>query len=242
MHNAQQSLSKGLSLFGKRLFSLLVVLTPACVWADDLHINPHADLLYRQAVSLIEQADTQNIGFSLKTGTTNQDLAQQSQSMGRTLAPAVSLLKKAVELDHPVARYRLALYYINYLPASQIPAAACPLLQTSLEQGFAPAALGVDTWCPEYRQSRAFAKDLEDIPVTANRYTSYFPQPAVRLQCKREQPKGLAMQWGRLRDYQAEIYRLQGEDNPGQRQYFWKKAVELNGCYSVSPRLLSSQH
>lgn len=223
-----------------RALLLCCVLTPA--FAEDLRIDPHADLLYRQAVKLMEETDDQYSTFNLKTSTTDQDLAQQGQAMGRTLAPAVGLLEKAVALDHPVARYRLALYYMTYLPASQIPAAACPLLQTSLAQGFAPAALGVETWCSDYRHSSEFAKDLQNIPAMTNRYASYYPQPAVRLQCTREQPQGLAMQWGRQRDYQAEIYRLQGYNDLDQREYFWQKAVELNGCFAVRQHLLSLHH
>ncbi|MDD1976230.1 sel1 repeat family protein [Pseudomonas tussilaginis] len=222
------------------LAALFGTLAPVCAIADGLRIDPHADLLYRQALPLLEQADNQNNSFSLKTSTTDQDLAQQGQAMGRTLAPAVSLLKKAVELNHPVARYRLALYYMTYLPAEQIPSAACPLLKTSLGQGFAPSALGIEAWCSDYRESAAFAKALDNIPSMATRYAPYYPQPAERLLCNREQPQGLALQWGRQRDYQAEIYRLQGNSNPDLRQSYWQKAVDLNGCFAVRQRMLSS--
>ncbi|WP_442107813.1 sel1 repeat family protein [Pseudomonas sp. NUPR-001] len=212
---------------------------PGCALADGLRIDPHADLLYRQAVTLLEQAEHQADSFSLKTSSTDQDLAQQGQALGRTLTPAVSLLTKAVELDHPVARYRLALYYMTYLPTEQIPVAACPLLQTSLAQGFAPAALGIEAWCTDYRDSTAFGKNLEHVQAIANRYASYYPQPAERLLCNPEQPQGLALQWGRQRDFQAEIYRLQGNSQPDQRQRYWQKAVDLNGCFAVRQRLLS---
>jgi len=224
------------------LRGLFAVLVPAGALADSVQIAPHADLLYRQAVQMLEQADNQNSGFSLKTGSTEQDLARQGQALGRTLAPAVSLLEKAVELDHPVARYRLALYYMTYLPAARIPAAACPLLQTSLAQGFAPAAVGIESWCADYRQSSAFRRDLDSLQARGNRFAPYYPQPALRLQCNREQPQGLAMQWGRQRDYQAEIYRLQGNLDPQQREIYWQKAVDLNGCYAAQQRLLSSHH
>ncbi|MEE1867809.1 sel1 repeat family protein [Pseudomonas sp. 119P] len=243
MHSRQTPPCKRFALPGASLLAaVLVVLAPVCVQAEGLQIDPHADLLYRQALTLLEQAESQNTSFSLKTSTTNQDLAQQGQNMGRTLAPAVGLLKKAVELDHPVARYRLALYYMTYLPADQIPDAACPLLEASVAQGFAPAALGIESWCPNYNQSAAFDRDLENVSAVANRYASYYPQPAERLLCNRTQPQGLAMQWGRQRDYQAEIYRLQGNGNPAQRQFYWRKAVDLNGCFAVQQRLLSSKH
>ncbi|WP_371919563.1 sel1 repeat family protein [Pseudomonas sp. BBP2017] len=243
MRNLQIPLSSVIPLLRARFLGvLLVALAPACALADSPPIDPHADLLYRQALTLLEKADNQISGVSLKTSTADQDLAQQGQAMGRSLAPAVSLLNKAVELEHPVARYRLALYYMTYLPAEQVPPVACPLLQASLAQGFAPAALGIEAWCTDYRQSAAFARDLENVPSVASRFAAYYPQPAERLLCNREQPQGLAMQWGRQRDYQAEVYRLQGNSNPDQRQHYWQKAVDLNGCFSVRQRLLSSQY
>jgi len=243
MPSRQTLANRAFALLRTRLLRVLMVLwVPACALADGPQIDPHADLLYRQALTLLEQVDDQYSSFSLKTSTTDQDLAQQGQAMGRSLAPAVSLLQKAVELEHPVARYRLALYYMTYLPAEQIPPMACPLLQTSLAQGFAPAALGIEAWCTEYRQSPAFAKDLENVTNLANRYAPYYPQPAERLLCNPEQPQGLALQWGRQRDYQAEIYRLQGNSDPQQRQRFWQKAVDLNGCFAVRQRMLSKHY
>ena len=71
------------------------------------------------------------------------ELSRQGQAMAHTLPTAVALLKKSVELGHPVAQYRLALFYITYLPQKDIAAAACPLLEASIRQGFAPAALGI---------------------------------------------------------------------------------------------------
>ncbi len=68
-------------------------------------------------------------------------------------------------------------------------------------------------------------------------YEKYFPQPAVRLECKREQPVGLAMQWGSSHDYQAEIYRLQGDSNRAQRSKYYQKAVDINDCYSAKRRM-----
>lgn len=221
---------------------LLAVLIPACAMADELQISPHADLLYRQALTLMDKADDRYSGYSMKTSASDPKLATPGQSLGRSQAPAVSLLKKAAELEHPVARYRLALHYIDYLPANQIPAAACPLLQASLAQGFAAAAMGIEDWCVDYRQSSAYAKDLANIQARINRYTSYYPQPAVSLPCNREQPHGLAMQWGRQRDFQAEIYRIQGNDDPQKREYYWQKAVELNGCFAARRGLLGSHH
>ncbi|MDD1015435.1 sel1 repeat family protein [Pseudomonas rubra] len=214
---------------------------PASALAAGVQIDPHADLLYRQALTLLEQADSQNASFSLKTSTTDQDLAQQGQALGRTLAPAVSLLKKAADRHHPVAQYRLALYYITYLPAAQVADTACPLLEASMKQGFAPPALGIENWCPSYSRSE-YRAALESVSAMASVFAPYYPQPAVRLLCHREQPQGLAMQWGRQRDYQAEVYRLLASADPALSKAYWQKAVEINGCIAAHRHLANNQY
>lgn len=224
------------------LFSpLLMALAPLGAQALEIQIDPHADLLYRQALPLLEQADNREDSPSaLRTAIdSDPELSRQGQALARTLPTAVDLLKKSVALGHPVAQYRLALYYMTYLPAAQIPDAACPLLQASLKQGFAPPAPAISTWCPPYNASPAYRDAMEAIPNMATLYAPYYPQPAVRLACNRSQPQGLEMQWGRQRDYQAEVYRLLGDLDPQHRQLLLQKAVEINGCAPAQQRLTS---
>lgn len=225
------------------LAALLITLAPQAARALDVRIDPHADLLYRQALPLLEQADNQDDGDSANPIRTaiggDPELNRQGQAMARTLPTAVALLKKSVELGHPVAQYRLALYYTTYLPAAQIPDAACPLLEASLQQGFAPPATAIATWCPPYNASRAYRAALEAIPSMATLYAAYYPQPATRLACSRSRPQGLEMQWGRQRDYQAEVYRLLSDLDPQHRQTLLQKAVEINGCVAAQQRLTS---
>lgn len=211
--------------------------------ALEVQIDPHADLLYRQALPLLEQADLQDDNPSpLRTSVgSDPELSRQGQAMARTLPTAVALLKKSVALNHPVAQYRLALYYMTYLPAAQIPDAACPLLEASLQQGFAPPAPAIATWCPPYNASPAYRQALEAIPSMAIRYAAYYPQPAVRLACNRSHPQGLEMQWGRQRDYQAEVYRLLGDLDPQHRQALLQKAVDINGCAAAQRQLTSKR-
>ena len=221
---------------------LLVVLAPFA-HALDVRIDPHADLLYRQALPLLEQADSEEDSASpLRTAAdSDPELSRQGQAMARTLPTAVALLKKSVELGHPVAQYRLALYYMTYLPAAQIAEAACPLLESSLKQGFAPPATAIATWCPGYSATTAYREAMEAIPGMATLYAPYYPQPATRLACNRAQPQGLEMQWGRQRDYQAEVYRLLSELDPQRRQVLLQKAVEINGCDAAQQRLTSNR-
>ncbi|WP_033727784.1 hypothetical protein [Pseudomonas cremoricolorata] len=213
---------------------------PLTAQALEVQIDAHADLLYRQALPLLEQADAQGEGNPLlPVLDSDPELTRQGQAMARTLPTAVALLKKSVALDHPVAKYRLALYYMTYLPAAQIPDAACPLLEQSLSQGFAPPASAIATWCPPYNASQAYREALDALPGMATVYASYYPQPAAVLACSRSRPQGLQMQWGRQRDFQAEVYRLLGDLDPGRRQVLLQKAVEINGCASAQ-RLLTS--
>ncbi|HEN8711542.1 TPA: sel1 repeat family protein [Pseudomonas putida] len=226
-----------------RVPALLISLMPFAAQALDVRIDPHADLLYRQALPLLEQADNPDAnGNTLRTAIGGDpELKRQGQAMARTLPTAVALLEKSVELGHPVAQYRLALYYTTYLPAAQIPDAACPLLEASLQQGFAPPATAIATWCPPYNASPRYREALEAIPGMATLYAPYYPQPATRLACSRSQPQGLEMQWGRQRDYQAEVYRLLGDLDPQHRRDLLQKAVEINGCVAAQRRLTSQR-
>lgn len=222
--------------------ALVIAAAPMSASALDVRIDPHADLLYRQALPLLEQADNQDDDSLLRTSAAGDpELNRQGQAMARTLPTAVALLKKSVELGHPVAQYRLALYYATYLPAAQIPDAACPLLESSLKQGFAPPATAIATLCRPYNASPAYREALEAVPGMATLYASYYPQPAARLACNRSQPQGLQMQWGRQRDYQAEVYRLLGDLDPQHRQSLLQKAVEINGCAAAQQRLTSQR-
>lgn len=222
--------------------TLPLLLAATGAQALDVSIDPHADLLYRQALPLLEQADNQDDNAGpLRTASGDPELSRQGQAMAHTLPTAVALLKKSVELGHPVAQYRLALYYTTYLPAGQIAEAACPLLEASLKQGFAPPALAIAHWCSPYSASPAYREALEAVPSMATLYAAYYPQPATRLVCNRTRPQGLQLQWGRQRDYQAEIYRLLGELDPRQRQAFLQKAVDINGCAAAQQRLTSNR-
>ncbi|WEK29186.1 MAG: sel1 repeat family protein [Candidatus Pseudomonas phytovorans] len=225
----------------RRLPPLLVALMPLAAHALEVRIDPHADLLYRQALPLLEQADNQGDDTStLRTAAGGDpELSRQGQAMAHTLPTAVALLKKSVELGHPVAQYRLALYYMTYLPAAQIADAACPLLEASLKQGFAAPAPAISTWCRPYNASSEYRAALEAIPSMATVYAPYYPQPTTRLACSRSRPQGLEMLWGRQRDYQAEVYRLLGDLDPPHRLSLLQKAVDINGCVTAQQHLTS---
>lgn len=223
-------------------WTLLATLLPLAAHALEVRIDPHADLLYRQALPLLEQAEVEDDSSNALRAVDLRDpeLSRQGQAMAHTLPSAVALLERSVALGHPVAQYRLALYYLTYLPAGKIADAACPLLESSLRQGFAPPATAIANWCPSFNNTPAYRQALESIAGAAT-YASYYPQPALRLACNRTRPQGLEMQWGRQRDYQAEIYRLLGDLDPQHSQALLQKAVEINGCAAAQQRLTSNR-
>jgi hypothetical protein len=225
----------------RSLLSLLWLLPLVALAGDPVIIDPHADLLYRQALPLLEKADAQSNALPLDAQPNDQELIRKVQALDQTLQPAVALLQRAALLQHPVAEYRLALHYITHLPADQISAEACPLLHSSIVQGFAPAALEIVNWCPDLLQNGEYRQALEQVPARSSQYAGYYPQPAVRLLCMRERPQGLALQWGRQRDYQAEVYRLLAGLDANQRVSYVQKAMELNGCQAARQQLVS-QH
>ena len=224
-----------------RLLTVLSVMAPCLSLADSPPIDPHADLLYRQALPFLEQADTQASTFSPQANATQDDLLRQGTTLVHTLTPGVELLRKAASLNHPVAEYRLALYYMTYLSPAEVPAQACPLLAASLSQGFAPASLQINSLCSEYRDSDAYRTALKKAVQDATRYATYYPQPAMRLECRPQGRRGLTLQWGQQRDFQAEVYRLLGAVDRPQRQMWYRKAVDANGCATAQHRLTSQR-
>jgi hypothetical protein len=90
---------------------------------------------------------------------------------------------------------------------------------------------------PALQQQPAYRAALESIPNMATLYAPYYPQPATRLACNRSRPQGLEMQWGRQRDYQAEVYRLLSDLDPAHRQALLQKAVDINGCVTAQQHL-----
>jgi len=114
---------------------------------------------------------------------------------------------------------------------------ACPLFERSLAQGFAPPALEIASWCLAFTDTPEYQNALQAMETSMPVYEKYFPQPVVRLECKPEEPVGFAMQWGDGRDYQAEIYRLQGDSNRARRLEYYQKAIDTNDCYKAKRRM-----
>ena len=216
------------------------LLSLSCM-ANTFHIDPRGESLYQQAVPYLQQANSKLEAVQANTPTASAEEKKRSLALideaGALLKPAITLLEQAAALDHPVAQYRLGLIYVMLYPGEVIKEKACPLFEQSLAHGFAPPALEISSWCFAYTDTPLYQTALQAIETTMPIYEKYFPQPVVKLECKREDPVGLAMQWGSSRDYQAEIYRLQGDSNRAQRWEYYQKALDINDCYRVKRRM-----
>lgn len=222
-------------------YILLICLLPQLSLASTLHIDPRAESLYQEALPYLLQANDKLEAVTADTPTTSEEERQRSLTLaeegGALLKPAFTLLEQAAALDHPVAQYRLGLIYAMLSPSEVIKEKACPLFERSLAQGFAPPALEIASWCLAFTDTPEYQKALQAIETSMPLYEKYFPQPVVRLECKREEPVGFAMQWGNGRDYQAEIYRLQGDSNRARRLEYYQKAIDTNDCYRAKRRM-----
>ncbi|MEE1925340.1 hypothetical protein V0R50_26525 [Pseudomonas sp. 148P] len=216
------------------------LLSPLCA-ADGFHIDPQADSFYQQAVPYLQKANSKFEAVTAITPGTSAEEKRRSldsaAEAGETLKPAIPLLEQAAALDHPVAQYRLGLIYVLLEPNDVTREKACSLFERSLGRGFAPPALEIASFCPAYTDTPEYKLALQVVETSMPRYERYFPQPASLLECKRETPPGLGMQWGSSRDFQAEIYRLQGDGNRARRAEYYRKALDLNDCYKAKKRL-----
>ena len=217
------------------------LLSQLCI-ASALPIDPRGESLYQQALPYLQQANAKMEAVPANFPTASTQERERAmvlmQEAGELLKPAVALLEQAAALDHPVAQHRLAMIYILLLsPTEVIKEKACPLMERSLAQGFAPPALGISSFCWEFTDTPQYKTALLAIEASAPLYEAYFPQPVVKLECKNEMPQGMAMQWGSSRDFQAETYRLLGDYDRARRTEYYQKAIEINDCYKAKRRL-----
>ncbi|MEW5545533.1 hypothetical protein [Pseudomonas soli] len=204
--------------------------------------NSEAD--YRQAVASLDAVEPQLMRMiqQLAEGTAAQDLEPRLSQLRGEWSPALQQLQRAVDAGHAVAQYRMALYRFAYQPDAPVldDPDQCTLLVKSLEQGFAPAALRIANQCIGYVDGPAYAPALSKALADFSQFTGYYPQPSVTLECAKQDPKDIQLQWGDAPSYQAELYRLLGfaanRRSPLRRE-FWQKAVDINGCPTIARRM-----
>lgn len=204
--------------------------------------NSEAD--YRQAVASLDAVEPQLMRMTqqLVEGTAAQDLEPRLSQLRGEWRPALQQLQRAVDAGHAVAQYRMALYRFAYQPDAPVldDPGQCTLLVKSLEQGFAPAALRIANQCIGYVDGPAYAPALSKALDDFSQFSGYYPQPAVTLECVKQDPKDIQLQWGDAPSYQAELYRLLGfaaNRRSPLRGEFWQKSVDINGCPAIARRM-----
>ncbi|WAC44623.1 hypothetical protein OU997_20780 [Pseudomonas sp. SL4(2022)] len=225
--------------------TLLLSVLPLFCQAQPVAFHPKGEALYQQAAPHLNEARAKLDAVPADTPRANTEVKKQAmvliEAAGQQLKVALPLLEQASALGHPVAQYRLALIYEYEFNTPETEPKVCPLLLQSVGQGFAPPALMVAVYCPEFAASADFLSALASIEANQERYEHYYPQPVVMLECQQQRmPTGMAMLSGDSQDFQAEIYRLQGDHNRAQRNEFYQKAVDLNGCPKAERRLKHS--
>lgn len=225
--------------------TLLLSFLPLFCQAKSVALNPKGEALYQQATPYLSEARAKLDAVPADMPRASAEVKKQGMTLieaaGQQLKIAIPLLEQASALGHPVAQYRLALIYNYEVNTPETDPKVCPLLQQSVSQGFAPPALMVDIYCPEFAARADFLNALASVEANQERYAHYYPQPVSMLECQQQRmPTGLAMLRGDSQDFQAEIYRLQGDRNRAKRTWFYQKAVDLNGCPKAERRLKRS--
>lgn len=218
--------------------------------AAEVHITAESERLYREALpdldkaELMLQTSIQLRHLKIADGV----LANDDNVAKRLLIGSVMTLDKAAKLGHPVAHYRLAAVFTKYGSTSE-QKLACPLLEASLAQGFAPAASVVSIQCFDFQRDTTFLKMAEAALANDVIYEKYYPIPTTFFTCWfSEETKDNRMPshiLGNRNDYRAEIYYLlgraqrdfQSENWRAKRSDYYQKAVLKNGC-PVAARLI----
>jgi hypothetical protein len=219
----------------------LSVMSDVCV-AQEFHIDARSEALYQKALPYLQQAHSKLEAVPFNFPKANVEDKKRglelSEEAGRDIGSAIPLLEQASELGHPVAQYRLALiYYLFNYSIDETRAKVCPLVQQSFAHGFAPSALIVSNACWDFPGEKDFNSNLKVVESNTAVYEKYYPQPAIQFECREKAPEGFAMPWGDSLDFQAEIYRLQGDRDRGRRKELYEKAIAINGCYKAKRRI-----
>lgn len=191
------------------------------------------DAEYRQALPYLDQARQQIAGME-KGREAGQDPAAAAKpfraALSSNLNQAIPLLDKAARQRHPVAELRLAQVLADFAQDEKSQKRVCELLGDSLKQGFAPAALEVETLCPDLARQSTFTRQAE-AAARSTRYAGYFPQPSHALGwCQAQRSMSLLAAVGSQRDYQADLYfMLAGKAPQAKRQGYLQQAGKL-GC------------
>jgi hypothetical protein len=205
--------------------------------ASDLPALP-GEAQYQQAAALLKKSDAEyaDLMRSVLEKKTSADVDVKKANLALTR----QLLSDAAQAGHPIAEYRLMLLYQVYMvPGKE--QEMCQLAASSLEHGFAPAALYLDNACLDYVLGPTYVPALQNALTRQHDFARYYPQPAVWLTCGAP-PTGVELQLGSENDYRAEIYKVLASRTDRKtamplRIEYLEKALKTNGCPFARKRL-----
>ncbi len=193
---------------------------------------------YREAVKMLDsiQGTLNSVAIKIQAGADPAQFDEEREAVRPVLAAVIEKLQKASDLGHPVAQYRFASPEFSFQRDRED---NCKLLNQSVDQGFAPAAVQFAV-CSPFESKLHRVAQLKKAAADIERYAAYYPQPAVQLLCAPEPPVAPLPQLGQKEDYLAETYlmlaQLSGRRTPESIQYL-KQAVVANGCKYAEKRL-----
>ncbi|KTB66818.1 hypothetical protein BLL37_23840 [Pseudomonas azotoformans] len=210
---------------------------PCVAFSSELPALP-GEAQYQQAANLLKKSDAEyaDLMRSLLAKKTPTDMEEKKAN----LALVQQRLSESAQAGHPVAEYRLMLLYQVYLvPGKE--QEMCQLAVSSLEHGFAPAALYVDNTCLDYVVGPKYIPALQNALGKIDDFARYYPQPAVWLTCG-ARPTGVELQSGSQNDYRAELYKVLASQTNRRtarplRIEYLEKALATNGCPYAHKRL-----
>ncbi|WP_374442431.1 hypothetical protein [Pseudomonas panipatensis] len=218
------------------LLSLTLLLGAATAQAKDKPLPGDGD--YRKALPFLDKAAEQIAGMekAREAGKSPAEAAKPfSATLSKNLNQAIPLLNQAAAQKHPVAEYRLAQVLADFAQDAKSQQRACELLGDSLKQGFAPAALELETLCPEQAKRAQFLQQAE-AAARSGRYAKYFPQPSHALGwCSAKREMTLNATLGGLRDYQADIYLMLSTKVPAAKRDGYRQRAAEKGCALAQP-------
>ncbi|WP_144424966.1 hypothetical protein [Pseudomonas trivialis] len=204
--------------------------------------SPPGEVQYQEAVAVLAKTDPQlaDLMRSVQANQKAADFDQKMRELGEPFRLTERLLSESATAGHPVAQYRLVLLYQSYLvPGKE--QQMCDLSASSLEAGFAPAALYLANACLSYTQGPRYEPALQGALAKLPDYARYYPQPTVWLTCGAP-PTGVELQLGSANDFRAELYKLLASQIDKRKALplrieYLEKALASNGCPYARERL-----
>lgn len=227
-------------LLPQLLMTLLVAVSGSAI-AKEYRASASSEAAYASALPLLEKYDAEVAEMERlhHAGTLKTEGQKHSKAAGEWLDKALPLLEKASAEHHPAAQYRLAMLYMLYMSREDGEKPVCALLESSLKEGFAPAALAMSNYCFAFVKTPQFIRQTEVAATQAERFEAYYPQPVSAWACENNTDRSMDFRVGSLTQFQADAWMLLALKTPqdkARKTEYLKKAAAL-GCDYAQQRL-----